>query len=437
MGSVWKDVIDAPRFKPLRGKIKTDVLIIGGGMAGILCAHALRERGVDYVLVEAKRIGSGVTANTTAKITSQHGLIYDRLIKDAGIEKARQYLRAHETAIETYRTLAKDIPCDWEDRSAFVYSSERSTEIEREVEAVRRLGGSADFVPEVPLPIEIRGAVRFEGQAQFHPLKFLYGLARGLNIYEDTFIHTLEGTIARAAQGSIAARHIVVATHFPFINKHGSYFLKLYQHRSYVIALENAPDVGGMYIDGGPSPAKQEKGLSFRNYNDLLFIGGGDHRTGDRGGHWAELRAFARQAYPDASERYAWATQDCMSLDGVPYIGRYSRSTPELYVASGFNKWGMTSSMAAAGVLADLLTGRRCEWSEVFSPSRSMAKRQLAINGQHAVKNLLSRSPKRCTHMGCALHWNTVESTWDCPCHGSRYDAEGNIVDNPAVKGLQ
>ena len=430
MGSVWTDTIEAPRFEPLRGKIETDVLIVGGGMAGILCAHALHERGVDYALVEAGRVGSGVSANTTAKVTSQHGLIYDKLTQSAGLEKARHYLRANEAAVGRYRTLARDVPCDWEDKPAFVYSCDGRSAVEREAEAVRALGGQADVVSEAPLPIEIKAAVRFENQAQFHPLKFLCGLAQGLNIYENTFIQTLEGTTARAALGSVAARRVVAATHFPFLNRHGSYYLKLYQHRSYVIALDNAPDVGGMYVDACPT------GLSFRNYNELLFVGGGDHRTGERGGHWAELRALARQAYPGASERYAWATQDCMSLDGVPYIGRYSRRTPHLHVVSGFNKWGMTGSMVGAMILADLLTEGKSEWADVFSPSRSMLKKQLAANGAHAVKNLLSRSPKRCTHMGCALRWNTVESTWDCPCHGSRYDAEGNVLDNPAMKGL-
>jgi glycine/D-amino acid oxidase-like deaminating enzyme len=431
MGSVWTDTTVAPGFEPLRGELKTDVLIVGGGMAGILCAHALHERGVDYALVEAKQIGSGITANTTAKVTSQHGLIYDRLIREAGADKARQYLRANETAVERFRALARDIPCDWEDKPAFVYSRDDRPAVEREAEAVRKLGGQADVVSEIPLPIEIQGAVCFERQAQFHPLKFLYGLARGLNIYENTFIRTLEGTAAQAERGSVAARRVVAATHFPFLNRHGSYFLKLYQHRSYVVALENAPDVGGMYVDNC------QTGLSFRNHDGLLFVGGGDHRTGDRGGHWAELRAFARQEYPGASERYAWATQDCMSLDGVPYVGRYSRSTPDLYVAAGFNKWGMTGSMTAAMILADLLTDGKSEYAEVFSPSRSMLNRQLGANGGHAVKNLLCRSPKRCTHMGCALRWNTVENTWDCPCHGSRYDADGNVLNNPAMKGLK
>jgi len=205
----------------------------------------------------------------------------------------------------------------------------------------------------------------------------------------------------------------------------------LYQHRSYVIALENAQDVGGMYVD------EAQKGMSFRNYKDLLLVGGGDHRTGKKGGNWRELREFAGKFYPNAKERFYWATQDCMSLDSVPYIGLYSKNTPDLYVASGFNKWGMTSSMVSAMILTDMVTGRENQFAPVFSPSRSILKPQLFINGFEAIVNLLTITDKRCPHLGCALKWNAVEHTWDCPCHGSRYTESGDLIDNPAIGGLK
>ena len=261
-------------------------------------------------------------------------------------------------------------------------------------------------------------------------MKFAASICRGLKIYENTTVRELKGTAAVTDRGVIKAKKIIVATHFPFLNKHGSYFLKLYQHRSYVIALENAPDVGGMYVD------EAEEGMSFRNYKDLLLIGGGAHRTGKKGGAWQELRDFAGRHYPNAEEKYFWATQDCMTLDGMPYIGAYSSGTADLYAVSGFNKWGMTSSMAAALLLCDMVQQKRNPYEKLFSPSRSIMRPQLAVNAFEAVANLLTPSSKRCPHLGCALKWNEYEHTWDCPCHGSRFTEEGRLIDNPSTGDL-
>ena len=221
-----------------------------------------------------------------------------------------------------------------------------------------------------------------------------------------------------------------MATHFPFLNRHGSYFLKMYQHRSYVLALEHAANVGGMYVD------EAAEGLSFRNAQGMLLLGGGSHRTGKQGGGWRELEAFAKRHYPRAHIRYRWAAQDCMTLDGVPYIGPYSARTENLYVATGFNKWGMTSAMAAAMLLTDMVQGKRPDDAPVFSPSRSMLRPQLALNALEAAASLLTPTAPRCPHMGCALKWNSQEHTWDCPCHGSRFTKKGKCIDNPATGDL-
>ncbi len=426
MNSVWSDHINIPQFPQLKKDINTEVLIVGGGMCGILCAYFLKEKGIDYVLVEGERIGQGITKNTTAKITSQHGLIYDKLIKNAGIEKAKMYLQSNEDALAKFRELCKNIKCDFEQKDAYTYSHSDEKQLEDEVKAVNVLGLKAEFVEKLPLPFETKGAIKVGNQAQFNPLRFLSEIAKGLNIFENTFIRDIKDHTAIADDVKITANKIIVATHFPFINKHGSYFLKMYQHRSYVIALQNAPEVNGMYVD------EAQKGMSFRNYKDLLLIGGGDHRTGKMGGNWQELREFAKKNYPEATEKYAWATQDCMSLDGIPYIGHYSKQTPHMYVATGFNKWGMTSSMVAAMILSDMVMGKENEYREVYSPHRSMIKQQLLINGVEAVSNLLTPSIKRCPHMGCSLKWNKNERTWDCPCHGSRFESDGKLIDNPA-----
>ncbi len=431
MGSLWEKTAALPRFERLNGDLKTDVLIIGGGMAGILCAWFLQQAGVDYALVEAETLCSGITKNTTAKITAQHGLIYRRLIREFGPDAAAQYLRANEEALRQYRALARRIDCDLEETDSYVYSLDDRRKLEQELRALEALGVPAEFTETLPLPFAVAGAVKFPGQAQFHPLKLVAALAGGLRIYEHTKVRELAGTTARTGRGCITAQKVIVATHFPFLNKHGSYFLKMYQHRSYEIALQNAPAFCGIYVD------ESKKGMSFRRYGDLLLVGGGGHRTGKKGGGWQELRDFAARYYPNAVERYHFAAQDCMTLDGAPYIGPYSARAENLYVATGFQKWGMTTSMVAAKILSELVQGRPSPYPGVFSPSRSILRPQLALNALEAVVNLLTPTVRRCPHLGCALKWNPAEHSWDCPCHGSRFTRDGRLIDNPATGNLK
>ena len=431
MQSLWEQASRQTEFRRLEQDAKTEVLIIGGGMAGILCAYLLHQAGVPYILLEAETIGGGITKNTTAKITSQHGLIYDKLIREFGLDRARQYLSANEAALQKYQELCCDMDCGFEEKTAYVYSLNDRRKIEREVAAPEKLGHPVQFTDHLPLPFSVAGAVRFPNQAQFHPLKFLSAISKGLHIYEHTPVRELIGTTAITDRGRVTAEKIIVATHFPFLNKHGGYFIKLYQHRSYVIALANAQAVDGIYVD------EAQAGMSFRNYENLLLVGGGDHRTGKQGGAWQELRDFTQQYYPKATEKYHWATQDCMTLDGVPYIGPYSAGTSGLYVATGFNKWGMTSSMVSAMVLCDLVQGKPSPYAEVFSPSRTILRPQLAVNGFEALVGLLTPSARRCPHLGCALKWNPQEHTWDCPCHGSRFTEDGRLIDNPAMGDLK
>lgn len=429
MDSIWTQTAQLPKFDPLRSDLRTDVLIIGGGLAGLLCAYQLAQAGADYALVEADRICGGVTQNTTAKITVQHGLIYGKLIREFGAERARLYLEANQAALEAYRALCRNIDCDFEERDAFVYARQDRRKLDRELAALDRLGAPAELVTETPLPFPVAGAVKFARQAQFHPLKFAAAIARGLRIFEHTKVLELGPGKAVTAGGTVSAESIIIATHFPMLNKHGSYFLKLYQSRAYVLALENGPDVGGMYLD------EDETGLSFRNYGGLLLLGGGSHRTGKQGGGWRELEDFAQAHYPRSREIARWATQDCMTLDGAPYIGPYSRHAGGLYAVTGFNKWGMTSSMAAAALLTDTVLGRENPHAAAFAPSRTVFRPQLAVNGLEAVLGLLTPTAPRCPHMGCALKYNAAEHSWDCPCHGSRFGEDGALIDNPAADG--
>lgn len=427
MDSVWSETAQLPSFEPLRESIKTDVLIIGGGLAGLLCAYRLAQAGMDYILVEADTICSGITKNTTAKITSQHGLIYDTLIHKMGLEEAEIYLDANQKALQQYRKLCKDMDCDFEEQDNYVYALDDPQKIENELEALHKLHFKAELQQELPLPFAVAGAVRFPRQAQFHPLKFAAGIAKGLKIYEHTKVRQLQSGKAITNNGEILAKKIIIATHFPMLNKHGGYFIKLYQQRSYVLALKNVSVVEGMYVD------ENEKGLSFRQYQDLLLLGGGSHRSGKRGGNWRELEQFVQQKYPKAEVVARWAAQDCMTLDCVPYIGQYAKNTPELFVATGFNKWGMTSCMVAANILIDLVQEKTNPWAEMFSPSRRILHPQLFVNAAETTINLLTPTVPRCPHLGCALKYNKAEHSWDCPCHGSRFTEDGKLIDNPAT----
>lgn len=430
MDSIWSEVSKNDGFPQLRGNLKTDVVIVGGGLAGVLCLKELTDRGVDCILLEAKSIGSGITKNTTAKITFQHGLIYDKLIKNVGLEKAKQYLTANKNALEKFKKMAEEFPCDFEEKDAFVYSATDRIKIENEIKAYEKLGVSAEFVSSIPLPVECIGAVKVKNQAQFNPLEFLFSVAKGLRIYENTKVLEFMPEKVVCSGGSVTAKRIIVATHFPIINKHGGYSLKLYQDRSYVIAVKNGPDVKGMYLeDRGNS-------FSFRNYKNYLLIGSGSHRTGKKSVGYKASEDFCKKNFPDARIEYRFATQDCMSLDGIPYIGEYSKGSENLYVATGFNKWGMTSSMVCADILSDIITGVKNPYADVFSPSRSSLHLKLFENIFHSVVGLITPTAPRCPHMGCALKYNKEEHSWDCPCHGSRFTQKGELIDNPATDDL-
>ncbi|MBO5734970.1 MAG: FAD-dependent oxidoreductase [Clostridia bacterium] len=427
MNSMWTETSKRPTFPALQTSIKTDVLIIGGGMAGILCAYLLKNAGIDCVLAEAKQICDGVTKNTTAKITFQHGLLYHQLINRFGKEKASLYYAVQKESCERLVSLCKNMDCDLERKDSFVYSLSDPQKIQNEVNALRTLGEDAAFCRETELLFPVAGAVQVKNQARFHPLKFVFGIAKELPIYEHTKILQLQPGKATTHHGEIRFKTAIVATHFPILNKHGAYFLKLYQHRSYALALEGAESPRGMYVD------EKDTGLSFRTYQNLLLLGGGGHRTGKQGGNWKELEQFARRYYPGAKIVTRWATQDCVSLDGVPYIGRYGKNTQGLYVATGFNKWGMSSSMVSAMILTDLVQGKENKYASVFNPARSIFTPQLLCNAWESLLGILTPTVPRCPHLGCALKYNPQEHSWDCPCHGSRFDEHGALLNNPAT----
>ncbi|ASY50912.1 FAD-dependent oxidoreductase [Clostridium perfringens] len=476
MKSVWSESCKFRKRDALNKDIKTDVLVIGAGIAGVLTAYMLKQKGREVVLIDAAEIASGNTKNTTAKITSQHDLIYSKLIAEFGEEKARQYAKANELAIKKYKEIIEDkrIECDFEEKPAYVYSLNEIDVLKEEVEAAKNLGIDAEFVDEANLPFKINGAVKFNNQAQFNPLKFLKGISNELIIYENTRALEIKENLVVTSGGNITANNIVVATHYPIMNAPGYYFMKMHQERSYVLALENTSEIDGMYID------INKEGYSFRTYNNLLLLGGISHRTGENeeGGSYDKLRKVAKELYTKAKEKYYWSAQDCMTIDGIPYIGRYSSETPNIYAATGFNKWGMTSSMVSAMIISDMILEKENDFSEIFSPRRfdlSLSINNIANDLIETAKNFIAQKvyipsseiehiknghggiieyngekvgvyknkegkeffvSTKCTHLGCQLSWNADELTWDCPCHGSRFDYKGRLIGSPATKDL-
>ncbi|MDU7954661.1 MAG: FAD-dependent oxidoreductase [Clostridium perfringens] len=476
MKSLWSESCKFRKREALNKDIKTDVLVIGAGIAGILTAYMLKQKGREVVLIDAAEIASGNTKNTTAKITSQHDLIYSKLITEFGEEKARQYAKANELAIKKYKEIIEDrkIECDFEEKPAYVYSLNEVEILKEEAEAAKKLGIDAEFVQEANLPFKINGAIKFNNQAQFNPLKFLKDISNELVIYENTRALEIKENLVVTSGGNITAKNIVVATHYPIMNAPGYYFMKMHQERSYVLALENKSEIDGMYID------LNKEGYSFRTYNNLLLLGGISHRTGENeeGGSYDELRKVAKRLYPKAKEKYHWSAQDCMTIDGIPYIGRYSSETPNIYVATGFNKWGMTSSMVSAMIISDMILEKENDFSEIFSPRRfdlSLSINNIANDLIETAKNFIAQKvyipsseiehiknghggiieyngekvgvyknkegkeffvSTKCTHLGCQLSWNADELTWDCPCHGSRFDYKGRLIGSPATKDL-
>lgn len=439
MESIWTETVNMAKQPELQQDISAQAVVIGGGMAGILTAYFLEKRGIHTVVLEAARVASGQTGGTTAKITLQHGLFYHRMTELTGRERMEGYAAANREAVDNYRLLAdrEGIDCDLEEASAFLYSRQESGPLEEEARAAQSLGIKASLTTSTQLPFPVAGALEFPGQAMFHPLKFLQGIMKGLTIYEGTRAISVEGTTVITNRGRVKGQYIVFATHYPFVNVPGYYFLRTHQERSYCIALKNVPKLDGMYY------GIDKNGLSLRSYGEYLLLGGLGHRTGEnrQGGQYQRLLKAARAYYPECVPVKRWSAQDCVTVDQIPYIGRYSASRPDWFVATGFHKWGMTGSMVAAMIISDLIAEGESRYEKVFTPSRYLFRasvpQQLKEIGHSAagLGNIFGKAP-RCPHLGCRLKWNKTERTWDCPCHGSRFDREGQLIDNPAQKDL-
>ena len=495
MNSLWLDFNEqSDKFSSLSTNIETDVCIIGAGIFGLTCAYYLSNLGFQVVVLEKDGIGEKTTGHTTAKITSQHSLFYDYLMNGYGKNFASDYLEANEKAIKNIKQIidTEKIKCDFEYQNSYVYTTKKSElgAIKKEVSAVEALGFPCEFVTKTGLPFEIEGAICFKNQAQFHPLKYLYGLcdsisSHGGEVYTNTVVTNVEkdfdsAYLVSTDSNTVRSKFVIVATHYPFINFPGLYFLKMYQSTSYLIAVDTKKTLfNGMYINA-TNPIFSYRTVKYQG-KELLLIGGGDHKTGHPSCYkdtYGVLEEEAKKFYPNCEVLYRWNTRDCVSLDKIPYIGQYSTSMPNVFVGTGFKKWGMTLSNVASNIIVDSICGKENKYAYLFKPSRLKP-----IKNRDEMKNVLVQSTNSlvldklksanmsfdeiqnnsgsiveinnekvgiyknpegkiyavkpiCTHLGCLLSWNDVDKTWDCPCHGSRFDYQGINLYDPAFKNL-
>ncbi|HEU4451046.1 MAG TPA: FAD-dependent oxidoreductase [Gaiellaceae bacterium] len=489
--SLWIETAPAAPHEPLRGSVDVDVAVVGAGIVGVTAAFLLKEAGARVALIERSRILTGVTGHTTAKLTSQHGLRYHDLARTFGEAKARLYAEANQAAIEFVadRTAALGIDAQLERRPAYVWAEtdDERRRIEAEAAAASALGLPAAVVDDVPLPVPATGALVFRDQAQFHPRRFLLALAEripgeGGHVFEETPVEGTGGGILRTPGGVVRAEHTILATHLPLADR-GLLFARAFPYRGYVVALpveeDGAPD--GLFINAG-SPTRSVRTALDGDGHRLLLVSGDGHKVGAEtatDGHYEALEAWARERFPLGEARYRWSTQDYSSADGVPLVGRLHPATGRVWTATGFGGWGMTNGLAAAIVLADLVRGRESPWAEVFSTDRLRSfttRRFLSENAavaRHLVGDRIARPgvaaaarlapgegevvrvggrhvavsrtddggltavSAACTHLGCLVRWNAAERSWDCPCHGSRFAADGGVLNGPAVRPLE
>jgi len=492
LNSYWIKSTQETKYPSLQEDIKVDVVIIGGGIVGITAGYLLKKQGVKVAVIEASRIVQGATGFTTAKITSQHHLIYDKIINSMGFELAKQYANANEDSIGFIEDTTKElnIDCDFQRLPAYMYTRKESyiKDIEKEAEAALKLGIRAKCVDKLSIDLDIKSALVFENQAQFHPRKYLLELAKeipgdGSHIFENTEVVEVEKgsrvTIITDSGKRVMCKKVIIASHFPCYDGMGLYLTRLRPQRSYVIALsikENFPKA--MFInaeDPGRSLRFQQDGE-----NQLVLVGGEGHKTahGDNfNKHYGNLQEFAQSIFTVKDISYRWSTQDYITLDQVPYVGKLTSHEENIYVATGFGEWGMTNGTAAARILTDKIMGKDNPFEEVFDPSRPFTKdayKKLFTENLDVAKELIISKIKSgedginlkcsegkivklegakygayrdeegklhivditCTHVGCELKWNDAEKSWDCGCHGSRFTYDGEILEGPATHKL-
>ncbi|HEX2195523.1 MAG TPA: FAD-dependent oxidoreductase [Actinomycetota bacterium] len=491
--SFWVESTPDPAFDPLTADLRVECAVIGAGITGLTTAFLLQRAGMKVAVIEMGGVARGVSGYTTAKVTSLQGTVYSQIENKHGRDAAARYAAANEAALGMVASLVRDlaIDCDYETRSNYTYCEDPSdlAKIEQEVETASRAGLPVELVHETDLPFEVAGAVRLDGQAQFHPRKYLLRLVdelqRGGCLFFDgtraTGVDEGDPCTVETTGGTIRADYVVVATHYTFLDR-SMLFPRVHPARSYAmvgpVPAGNLP--AGMYLSTEPSWSVRTVRAGDET---LVLTGGSGHNVGqhyDTEERYARLEQWSREKLGMTEVRYRWSTQDGSSVDVLPYIGRLTPLSKRVFTATAFRKWGMTNGTLAGMIIGDLITGADNEWASLFDPHRAtlkasaskfakenvkvaghwfgdrikhpqsgvpgeLAPGEAAVTGAGAGQVAVYRDEDGelhkvsavCTHLGCIVTWNNAEKTWDCPCHGSRYDFEGKVIQGPAVKDLE
>ena len=486
--SYWNATAEAPDFPGLSGDLDVDVAIIGGGIVGITAARLLKDKGQKVAVIEARRVGRQVTGKSTAKMTSQHSTMYQTLEQKFGEDKARLYAEAQQWGVRTIRELAErhGVDCDIETKAAYTYTRDQDyvSKIEKEVEVSKRLGLPATLTRDVDLPYDVLAAIRFDDQAQFHPTKYVAGLARtipgeGSHVLENSRAVDWEPTRVVTDHGTVRARHVVMATHLP-LGQVGGYYAQAYPKAEPVIAapIGRVPD--GMYVNAEqPSHSiRTHRHPNGKVYGIVAGTGFKPGHTDEEREYFSDLEHWLTENFDAGPVEYRWVNEDYTPMDGAPFIG-WSKGPGDGYlVATGFDGWGISNGTAAAAIVADLATGVDNRWTDMFDARRlkpiagakEFVKENLDV-AKHLITGYLSRKPKSfdeigpgeaaimdidgdkvaafkdekgrvhavsavCSHMGCIVGWNETDRTWDCPCHGSRFELTGEVIHGPATRPL-
>ncbi|WP_080874421.1 FAD-dependent oxidoreductase [Oceanobacillus timonensis] len=495
--SIWRTDTAFQDFPKLQESKETEVCIVGAGLTGITAAYLLSKKGMKVILLEANQVLSGVTGNTSAKVTAQHGMIYSELIDTFGEEKAKQYYQANRDGMDFIKNEITEhrIDCNYEEQDAFLFTNDDAylPQLDKEAEAYQTLGIPGELTSEMPLDIPFKQALKMPGQAQFHPLKYLQfmfeeAVKNGTEVYEQTVAMKLEynrqKTVMTKDEYRVACDYLIAATQFPYIDHQGLYFAKMYAEQSHIVAGKwTGTYPGGIYINA-ENPIRSIRTATLNNKDTYLLIGGENHRSGeklDETSCYANLKAFAKEQFEITDFPYQWSAQDFTTLDKMPYIGPITGDDPSILIATGYKKWGMTNGTLAAKIMTDIITKKdEHPYEGLFSPQRFTSKPMLQnlfrFNMEVAtefLKGKLSFPASKeidtleideaaittvkgdrvgiykdmedqvhvldttCTHLGCEVNWNGADRTWDCPCHGSRYHYDGEVMAGPAKKPLR
>lgn len=491
---MWREEVNLPKGNKLQENRKVDVVVVGGGITGITTAYLLQSEGLNVALLEANEILNGTTGHTTAKITAQHDVIYDELIGHIGVEQTKLYYEANNSALQFMKGLIEkeNIDCQFSTQDAYLYGAtlEFDHRIHKEFRAYEKLNIPCDFKTSLPFQFDIRAATIMKNQAQFHPLQYLVYLAKqfvekGGVIFENTVANDIEEgtspTVITRDGHRISCKHVAICTHFPFYDGAGLFFTRMYAKRSYVLAAKTEQKFpGGMYL-GADQPTHSLRSATL-NGEEVVLIGGEGHKTGqgiNTEYHYQSLQRFAEENFNVLSYPYRWSAQDLITIDKIPYIGKLKEKKENIFIATGFKKWGMTHGTVAAQLITDLIMQRKNPYEEVYKPSRFHADpsiryflRQNLDVADHFIRgkldlpkksveqlekgegNIIYVNSKRagaykdesgkihcvdttCTHLGCEVNWNAGDSTWDCPCHGSRFSYDGTVIEGPAKTPLK